>query len=271
MNKISLQDFCKTFFIFLSLFVTSCFRNSDSSSSFRIVGLNGESRQVQTRLPELNARILESQGHQVRQQDIAPAQTQSQPQQQATLQNQYTTSKNADFGTDNAPKDTLQADQGKPVYNLVNKDVANSSDKISNQKSEALTSAGVAADKDQEIQYDLSDSEKSDEQDKKSGKKMKLKSGKSAPIKEAAAEASSSTEKKKGIFVQTGSFSTEENAKQDLTRVQKFHKGEIIEANFGEKKVYRVLLGPISNDKKAKNLVRKIKGSGHDAIVVKNK
>ena len=103
---------------------------------------------------------------------------------------------------------------------------------------------------------------------------MKLKTGKSAPVKAESSEEEKEVRvakkgKKKLIFVQTGSFSTEENAKQDLSKVQKFYKGKIEEADIGDKKTYRVLLGPIANDKKAKDLVHKVKSSGHDAIVVK--
>ncbi len=275
MTRISLQNFCKTLFVLLSLSLASCVRGNNEGSSFRIVGLNGESRQLQTRMPELNARILESQGRQVPQQNTSQAapQQQQQMQQQAPVaqnQQQFTASPNADFGADtnssDALKDTMQSDQGKPTYNVAKvQTIAPKKE----QQSDSLTSVGAPEEKDPEIQIDLDDSEKVV---KKSGKKMKLKSGKSASNKgEDAEEAVVSKDQKKGIFVQTGSFSAEENAKQDLSTVQKFNKGRIEEAEVGHKKIYRVVLGPYPNAAKAKAAVEKIKSAGHDAIVVKNK
>jgi cell division protein FtsN len=265
MVRISPQNLGKTLLILFSLSLFSCMKNSDEGSSFRIVGLNGESRQLKTRVPELNARILESQGHPLSQQDIATSQAQPQPPQNQ----QFVASPNANFGSDTsgALRDTMQAEQEKPTYNVASNEVA---------KQPENTTVG-AAEKETEIQYDLSDSEKSA---KKSEKKMKLKSGKSVEVKsESKSEKVANddedevpvTDKKKGIFVQTGSFSDKNNAKQDLAVMQKFHKGKIEEGNFGEKKIYRVLLGPFPNAKKAKDTVVKIKASGHDAIVVKNK
>ncbi len=269
MTRISLQNFCKTLFVLLSLSSVSCARGGNEGSSFRIVGLNGESRQVQTRMPELNARILESQGRQVSQQNAPQAGQPQQPAPASQNQQQFTASSNADFGTDknssDALKDTAQADQGKPTYSLVKTQAVPKNE----QKSDSSTSVGALEEKDPEIQFDLDDSGKSE---KKSHKKMKLKSEKSASNKgEEAEEVPVSKSQKKGIFVQTGSFSTEENAKQDLATVQKFNKGRIEEVEIGHKKIYRVILGPYPNVVKAKAAVQKIKGAGHEAIVVKNK
>ena len=268
MIRISLQNLGKTLLILLSLSLFSCIRNNDEGSSFRIVGLNGESRQLKTRVPELNARILESQGRPVPQQELAAAQAPKQVPQIQQQNQQFVASPNANFGSNSAAlNDTMQAAQEKPTYNVA---------AINETEKKPETSTVGIAEKETEIQYDLSESEKPE---KKSGKKMKLKSGKAAEIKsesktekvENDEEEVSLTDKKKGIFVQTGSFADKNNAKQDFAAMQKFHKGKIEEGNFGDKKIYRVLLGPFSNAKKAKDTVAKIKASGHDAIVVKNK
>jgi cell division protein FtsN len=52
--------------------------------------------------------------------------------------------------------------------------------------------------------------------------------------------------------------------------MRKFHRGkiEIIE---GDKAIHRVLLGPFPNRKKAKEMVKKIASSGHEAILVRSK
>jgi cell division septation protein DedD len=125
-----------------------------------------------------------------------------------------------------------------------------------------MTSAGAFGEKEQEIQYDLSESA----QNKKAkAGKMKLK------VQEQPLKSRVTKSKQKGIFVQTGSFSNEDSAKQVLQETQKFYKGRIEEAQAGEKTIYRVLLGPFANSKKAKDIVLKIKNSGRDAIVVKNR
>ncbi len=273
MIRISLQNLGKTLLILLSLSLFSCVRSGDEGSSFRIVGLNGESRQLKTRVPELNARILESQGRPVSQQELVSAQSPKQVPQIQQQNQQFVASPNANFGSETpaALKETMQmqsqAEQEKPTYNVAAVNEA--------EKKPDTATVGIA-EKETEIQYDLSESEKPE---KKSGKKMKLKSGKAAEIKsesktekvENDEEEVSVTDKKKGIFVQTGSFADKNNAKQDFAAMQKFYKGKIEEGNFGDKKIYRVLLGPFSNAKKAKDTVAKIKASGHDAIVVKNK
>lgn len=269
MIKISRWDSCKVLLVFTSLLVASCSKSNDNGSSFRIVGLNGESRQIQTRVPELNARIIESQSHQAGAQSAMPNQMPPQMTPQSSVQQpQMAEAQNSQGVAENVLKDAMQADQGKPTYNLANNEPV-AAKKTEDNQGDAMVSVGAVGEKDQEIQYDLSEGENAA---KKSGKKMKLKSEKAVVVKEGQApEVAVVKAQKKGIFVQTGSFSTAENAKHEFAKMQKFHKGTIEEAEYGEKKIYRVLLGPLQNDKKAKALVQKIKASGHDAIVVKHK
>jgi cell division protein FtsN len=257
MTRISLRDLSKTLLVLIILSFASCARNHSEASSFRIVGLNGEPGQVQTRMPELNARMLESQGRTVPSQEFS----QAQQVQQAPQNQQYKASPNADFGSET--KSSMQVDQGKPVYNLSKNEAPKNE-----QPSDSLTSFGAAEDKDAEIQIDLDETNKSE---KKSGKKMKLKSGKAMVSKPDEEENLEVKGARKGIFVQTGSFSAEENAKQDFAKVKKYGKGRIDEVEVGDKKVYRVVIGPYPNTTKAKAVVHKIKSAGHDAIVVKNK
>lgn len=254
MTRISLRDLSKTLLVLIILSFASCARNHSEASSFRIVGLNGEPGQVQTRMPELNARMLESQGRAVPSQEFSQVQ-------QAQQNQQYKASPNADFGSET--KSSMQVDQGKPVYNLSKNEVTKN-----DQPSDSLTSVGAAEYKDAEIQIDLDETNKSE---KKSGKKMKLKSGKAMVSKSDEEENLEVKGARKGIFVQTGSFSAEENAKQDFAKVKKYGKGRIDEVEVGDKKVYRVVIGPYPNTTKAKSVVHKIKSAGHDAIVVKNK
>lgn len=175
-----------------------------------------------------------------------------------------------------AMQDTLQSEPSKPMYNIAKNEVEQAAPAPA-KLGDSVTSAGIA-EKDQEIEYDLA---AADKLEKKSPKKMRLKVGKQAMqedelgkesgVEVSVEEVAAITKKQKGIFVQTGSFASEENAKHDLAKVQKFSKGRIEEVKLGNKTIYKVVLGPFSNDAKAKDVLRKIKSSGHDAIIVKNK
>lgn len=259
MAKIFLQNFCKTSVVLLSLLLSSCIRSSNESSSFRIVGLNGEKRDVKMRVPELNARILESQGRMPVQQEVAMAEP------AASDQQKYASATNPNS---DAMRETMQAEQARPLYNVAKE--TPQTPENSEQKPENI-SVGRVAEKEQEIQFDLSESAKDD---RKSGKKMKLKVGKSSATKvekDEEAVASQEEGKTRGIFVQTGSFANEENAKQDSIKMKKFGKVQIAEVDMADKKNYRVLIGPFPNSKKAKLTLHKVKNSGHEAIIVKNK
>ncbi|MDX2083333.1 MAG: SPOR domain-containing protein [Rickettsiales bacterium] len=280
----------KNFLVFLVLSLASCANQDQGASNFRIVGLNGETKPIQTRVPELNARILESQGRNPQQfanmqqssinQEQQIPQQQNQAQQipqtnnsnQITANKQFIASANADFGN----VSNAEQLQSAPSYNLPKSDIAdaqNIAKNISDKKSEnSTTSVGEVANKDQEIEYDLSDAATN----KKTKNKMKLKSSKAnsvALIKDDEANnlPTKKTKNGKTIFIQTGSFANEENANQTLIKMQKFYQGKIEQSDKDGKIIYRVLLGPFAGEKTAKATLNKIKSSGHDAIIVKNK
>lgn len=270
MIKIFLRNYGKIFLLLLSIFIVSCAKKDEGAPAFRIVGLNGEQRQLQTRMPELNARIIQSQGGSTSTTEAYSSQMSSQ---QMAAGQQYEVASIPDSQT-NALQNTLQSEQGKPVYNVA-KNEAEQAAGIKDKVSDSVTSVG-ATEQEQEIEYDLSEPEKPT----KSSKKMRLKVGKSSSNSEtkvAHEEVSTAKEEVakntnlKGRFVQTGSFSDQENAKHQLAKMKKFSTGSIEEGKSGDKTVYRVLLGPFASDKKAKDMVNKIKASGHDAIIVKHK
>ncbi len=255
-----LRGFLKMSFCVLLFSLASCAKKNNETVLFRIVGLNGETRQVETRVPELNARILQSQGQQV---------TQTIPNNPENTAVAVNSSENSDL------QQTLQSEQAKPSYNVAKNEAQQNNFKVI-EKSDEATSIGSISEKEQEIQYDLSDSNAAKSKDKQPKKKMRLKEGKTAvnagkivEVEDAEEPVKKLKKGKKEIFVQTGSFSNEANAEQDLKAVKKFFKAEIEEAEVGDKTIYRVLLGPFKTDVKAKEMVRKVKASGHDAIVVK--
>lgn len=271
MAKICSRNFFASLVILLSLFITSCRGQNNLPPQVRIVDLQGNSRDLKTRVPELNARILESQGRAPQQNSVPQFQQAPQFQQKDLAASQNPApQQNSDFGqsTAQAIKDTLQAE---PVQKSANSNLLNSDQNSGEQKPNSMTSVGAVADKDQEIEYDLSDS--GQQKQTKVVRKMRLKVAEQAPVavKNDDEEVGVSKSKQKGIFVQTGSFSNEESAKQVLSKTQKFYKGRIEVADSGDKTIYRVLLGPFANTQKAKEMVGKIKNSGREAIVVKNR
>jgi cell division protein FtsN len=69
------------------------------------------------------------------------------------------------------------------------------------------------------------------------------------------------------IFIQTGSFSTIDNAKKSLNSNKKFFSnGKIEESSDG--KVHKVLIGPFKTRQQALKIIEKIKKTGQDAIML---
>jgi cell division protein FtsN len=52
--------------------------------------------------------------------------------------------------------------------------------------------------------------------------------------------------------------------------MEKFHQGRVETVN-GEKKIYRVLLGPFSSKAQAREMAQKITDSGYEAVLMRNK
>ena len=234
--------FCTNLVIFFSLVFVSCVAKKDQQAQIRIVDLQGKSRAVHTQVPELNLQAMYMQG--------MATQASSSPNNSAQAQNSQ--QNNDDFGK--TIQQTFQSTTQKQNQQVANNNV--------------VTTAGAVQNPDQTVQYDLTESDQTPAVEeklpaKKSAKKISA-SNKSAKKIVAAASLT------KGIFVQVGSFSVLYNAKQSLASMQKFHGG-IVETVEGEKPIYRVLLGPFPNKKKANQLVAKITNSGHEAIVVRNK
>jgi cell division protein FtsN len=72
-----------------------------------------------------------------------------------------------------------------------------------------------------------------------------------------------------GIFVQSGSFASVDNANRNLKRVSAVHKAMIEESISGNQKSYRVLIGPFSNKKQAIAVIKKLSKSGQKSFLVK--
>jgi cell division protein FtsN len=243
MRKIS----AKNLVIFLGLIIASCSAKNDPQTKIRIVDLQGKSHPVATRIPDLNTQVLASQGR---------------------LQEEQTVIKNSTTETNSQ----LPNPSNKSTFSSQNLAVSQSNPSqvpaipvINNQSQTAQSSnvmiGGGSIQKEQTVEYDLS---KPDEAEMAPSKKVKFKVGQKAVVSESVAG------KIKGFFAQVGSFSTMNSADKTLASMKKFHKGQI-EIVDGDKTIYRVLLGPFPNLAKANEMIKKIKTSGHEAILVRNK
>ena len=248
MRKIS----AKNLVIFLGLIIASCSAKNDPQTKIRIVDLQGKSHPVATRIPDLNTQVLASQGRLQEEQTVIKNST-TDPNSQ--LPNP---SDNSAFSSQNLTAPQSNPSQA-PIIPVVNNQVpTNPSQTV---QSPNVMISGGSAQKEQTIEYDLS---KPDEAEMAPSKKVKFKVGQKAVVSESAAG------KTKGFFAQVGSFSTMNSADKTLAAMKKFHKGQI-EIVDGDKTIYRVLLGPFPNRTKANEVVKKIKTSGHEAILVRNK
>jgi cell division protein FtsN len=243
MRKIS----AKNLVIFLGLIIASCSAKNDPQTKIRIVDLQGKSHPVATRIPDLNTQVLASQGRLQEEQTVIKNSTTDSKSQ---LPNP---SDNSAFSSQNltAPQSNPSQAPAVPVIN--NQAQINPSPNV--------MIGGGSAQKEQTVEYDLS---KPDEAEVATSKKVKFKIGQKAVVSESV------TEKAKGFFAQVGSFSTMNSADKTLASMKKFYKGQI-EIVDGDKTIYRVLLGPFPNRAKANEMVKKIKTSGHEAILVRNK
>jgi cell division protein FtsN len=228
----------KNLIVFLSLVFFSCSAQDGQQPKIRIVDLQGKSHPVVTRFPDLNAQALASQGKL-----------------QGEFQNKLPEEQNS---SKNSPSRVAVVAQQNLAPNPVSDPVAPTIVQNAAQPSEqsgVVVDAGVS--KEKTVEYDLAESEASE------------KPAKAEPISKQIVEKTSSANAKK-FFVQVGSFSNGENASKTLASMRKFHQGkiEIIE---GDKAIHRVLLGPFSNRKKSKEMVKKIASSGHEAILVRSK
>lgn len=239
--------------IFLSLIFTSCSWpnwGKNDQPKIRIVDLQGKSHDVVTKVPELNSQALAAQGK----------------------------------INVNTPKfvETKSLQTGEIKYqnyqdqNIANAKATSNFPQVNPTNSETTSEnlGTVTKDNNQTIEYNLADTKTSIDDVKnnvQAGTKYVYKKNNESELKNLKSENSQSVSAKTGkkFFVQVGSFSSFANAESILKKMKKFHDGKV-ETLEGEKTIYRVLLGPLENRTKAKQLANKITSSGHDAIITKS-
>ncbi len=257
----------------LALFaVISCSGNDQNNQSgIRIVDLNGKPQSVRRFVPEGNAQMLASQqSDNLNSGNIPPINNNIAP-----INNNIAPTNNIAPANNNFTQNTNQA----PNNNFNNLPPIEPPAPIAENQPEAVVS------------YDLSNDKVSDEnapkavvevkpesiktQDttpnnsgkKNSGKKFTLVTGSSGA---ASTTSSQSSPNKSKNFVQIGSFSVEDNANKILQKNKKISEGVVEEAGLGDKKIYRVLLGPAPSKKKTIYILKQAKNAGYqDAFIVK--
>ncbi len=249
-----------SFVIFLSLIFFSCSSKNDQQTKIRIVDLSGKAHPVITKMPELNAQALAAQGKQQAAQNNFSNDIKEEKPQQNLAQN--IAPNNSNFG--DMMQKTLQPAQPP---------IAPQKAVEQNQKtepSESIVSAGTVEERDQNVEYDLSESTPAEAKKSEISKAVKSKTKKEVLVEKPAKKSANNAAVVKGFFAQVGSFSSISNAKQALVKMQKFHKGKI-ETVEGEKTIHRVLIGPFVSREAANEMVKKINDSGHEAILVRKK
>lgn len=259
MKNFSLKFLANLFAVILAaIFISGCLpKKNDGKTQLRIVDLEGNSRQVVTKYPELNIPALNSQGKAY----------------EKTSQGAFVNSVKVSSSPTYVKKDeTDPQNQGQETQINQQNDVAEN-----NAPADFTNNQAAATKVDEVVEYDLGieqEKKNSSSQNQvttqeilatESAKKFHM----NAVEKNKKSSKKSVKNKSQKYFVQVGSFINESSAEALLNKMKKFHSGKIKTVN-GEKIIHRVLLGPITNKQKARALIKKIQASGSEAILVKD-
>jgi len=231
----------KNLAIFGLALLTSCIGNkpSNQETEIRIVDLNGNPKPIRRMVPEGNAQMLVNQ--------------QAQAVNASNIPNIVDTNATPNYQTAN----TNQIANNNIAPPAGNENIANN---IERKPAEAAVSYDMSNDNTPEVVGEKIPEPAQTKPSSKSGKKFKLANSKAKtiPVNES------------GTLIQIGSFSSYNNAQKALEQSSKISSGKIEEVDLGERKSYRVFLGPISNSKKVHNILKKAKNSGYkDAFIVR--
>ncbi len=246
----------------------------------RIVDLNGKPHNVKTRVPQLNAEII-SKIHQnnnfvantppIRSKQVSDNMAPQNPGQynKVISSNQMAESEKFDgsgYGVQNNNQDkTIDLDAANNLANNVKQD-QNIDQKDFGSQSAALNPESDSRQLVNQSQNNIvltKPKENNSKNFKFNGSKTNASDNESASITLGAKNLAH------GIFVQSGSFSSMDNANHNLKRVSAIHKAMIEESILGGKKSYRVLIGPFSSKKQAAIVIKKLSKSGQKSFLVK--
>ncbi len=268
LNKTSLKPsniLSRSFAIFSLMLLTSCLGSLDSLSSklfgnksgnqeteIRIVDLNGNPKPIRRMVPEGNAQILASQREEAAKNNIAAI-------------NNANSSKN-----NSAPQNYQRPRTEQITSNNIKAPATNNANAIKSKPIEAVVSYDMADEKAPKIKTGTIQTLPQTPTPNKSPNKSPNKRFRLAVSKTRDGNVKAKSLNKSGILIQIGSFSSPSNADRALEQGKKISAGKIEEVNLKGRKNYRVFLGPISNSKTARNILKKAKNSGYkDAFIVR--
>lgn len=212
--------------------------NREKGVETRIVDVNGKYKPVKLYRPILNVAALEEQGK-IKEQKPQIQATPIKQQEKATVNNNVEKSPTPSQLTNANP--TIANSNSN--YNVI-------------PTTKSVEERQVK--KEAKIEYDLSDTTPTQPILEK--KKPIIAKSKKSTTKSVT----------KSTFIQVGSYRSLANAKTALFKNKKIYKGKIEKITMGNRKLYRVLLGPVNNKKEANNLIKKVAASGYkDAFIIK--
>jgi cell division protein FtsN len=262
-NYVSLGS--KTITMLILFFLASCsyFTNitkkgdNNSQSEIRIVDLNGNPKPIKRYIPAGNAEILAKQKSTDANSDVQNSQT-----------NKIANPNEATQPYFDRPAQNSQQSGDANIYSGAASGLNNESDdgeiNISYDISQSQNpqSQNSSTTNQEEVKY----SSNNNAENNIANKKFKVSVKKSNTSKTQ----NQTQLLKNGYFVQIGAYSISQNAKEALESSKKVSFGQIKTIKTNNKTIYRVLLGPVSNKNKARNVLNKAKNAGYkDAFIAR--
>lgn len=265
----------KIILVTLMFAVASCsFKNfkRDEKPRIRLVDAEGKPHQVAMKTPALNMQALQEQGN-LSEEKIISQKENPKDREVILSKNKYS---NGSYDQPNQElQSTLQMQQNPQMQN-----------KVARQNQEYMEGQDIAGvenisePKDEMVEYDLA-AEKPIAQEpiaKQTAKKeikntVKTKKQKKSRIATETA-VTEPLKSNKGIFVQSGSFSTMQHANIQADEIRKYSENNqvtIQKANVNGKIAFRVVVGPFESKQKAALMVEHLDTSGHKSLIIKNK
>ena len=281
--KLKLLKYCNNLLAILVIFVViSC--NKNKPTELRFVNLAGKSKSIKFRVPEENAQILSSSKLPNLPSHNLPMS--SNQNLQLNLDQNSTSKTNIDVTKNNeptipknSPEETSSKNE-KSGHQIPSQQYSHnqqqSSKNIAEQKydfaenvANSLVPNPAPANKQPEEEMIIQGSYINETKNIKEKENIldKSKKNNSKPLKKAEKTLYNTGEKR--FYLQLGSFNNQENA-TDFINKSKNTNLQTIEANLGNKTVYRTVLGPYQNRKIALKEMQKIKKSGQEVVIIKN-
>jgi septal ring-binding cell division protein DamX len=287
LKNLKLLNYCTQFLTIIAIFVVfSC--NKNQSSQLRFVNLAGKSKPIKFRVPEENAQILGNAKQNTLQsnknnanldkslnQNLAQNSVQNiSPTNQALVENA-----NPALKPENTPQNKLDSNQSSSANTNVQysdnqqqsvKNIAEQKYDFAENVASSLSPKPASVnnqvpEEEMIIKGNYTNETKNIKEKEKISDKFKKNLQKSQEKQPLAIK--NYNEKK--FYLQLASFNNQENA-VDFSQKSKHKNIEVIEANLGDKTVYRAVVGPYQTRLMASKEMQKIKKSGQEAVIIKH-